>query len=206
MKQIQTLILLLIVSSCCMKESIEIARYELTADELELLPYTNEEKINFIHSNGYTFDFNVTENKVEWKEHHGFCEWNCCGNDYFSYQLKTTVLESSYPKFHVEFSLGGSTFGDYSPQVLNMRINHRHFIQFPYDSLAHFICDSVTKTVYYDSISLNNQMYYKVVMKKFDSHYVVNDSSALEPKSIYFNNLGMIQLEMSNYETYTINN
>ncbi|PIF05886.1 MAG: hypothetical protein CSA36_04325 [Draconibacterium sp.] len=189
-----------------MEDPIETARYELTNDELELLPYTKGEKINFIHSNGYAFDFNVTENKIEWKEHHNFCEWNCCGNDYFSYQVKTTILESTYPKFHIEFSLGGTRLNDYYPQTLNMEINHSYFIKFPYDTLTNFICNSATKTIYYDSIALNNQMYYEVIMKNFDSHNFISDSSVLVPMSVYFNNLGMIQLEMSNHETYTINN
>ena len=81
--------LFLIVSSCCREDSMETARYELTSDELALLPYFNGQKINFVHSNGYSFDFNVIEDKIEWKEYHDFCEWNCCGNDYFSYQVKT---------------------------------------------------------------------------------------------------------------------
>ena len=205
-KILLTLILFLIVSSCCREDSIETARYELTADELALLPYSKGQKINFVHSNGYSFDFNVIEDKIEWKEYHDFCEWNCCGNDYFSYQVKTTILESTYPKFHLEFSLGGTRFSDYYPQVLNMEINSRHFIQFPYDTLTNFICDSISQTTYYDSISLNNQMYYEVFMRKFDSHNFINDSTVLVPMSVYFNNLGLIQLEMSNYETYTINN
>ena len=102
--------------------------------------------------------------------------------------------------------IGGTRFSDYYPQVLNMEINYRHFIQFPYDTLTTFICDSITQTTYYDSISLNNQLYYEVFKRNFDSHNFINDSSVLVPMSVYFNNLGLIQLEMSNYETYTINN
>ena len=49
-------------------------------------------------------------------------------------------------------------------------------------------------------------MYYEVFMRKFDSHNFIDDSTVLVPMSVYFNNLGLIQLEMSNYETYTINN
>lgn len=200
------LILCVIISSCCREVSIETARYELKAEELALLPYQKEAKINFIHSNGYSFDFKVIEDKLEWKEYHDFCEWNCCGNNYFSYQVKTSILESTYPKFHIELSLGGTRISDYYPQVLNIEINNNHYIQFPYDTLANFICDSLTKTMYYDSISLNNKMFYKVVMRNFDSYNFINDSSVLVPMSIYFNNLGIIQLEMSNNETYTINN
>lgn len=205
-KIIQIVILSLLVSSCCTKDPIETARYELTPDELALLPYTKGEKINFIHSNGYPFDFYVAKDKIEWKTYNDFCEWHCCGYEYFSYQVKTSILESAYPKFEIIFSLGDTKFHDNYPQALNIKVNNRHFIQFPYDSLAHFICDSVTGTAYYDSVYLNNQMFYKVVKRDFDNHYFINDSSALVPMSVYFNNLGLIQLKMSNHETFTINN
>lgn len=203
---IQTIILLLLLSSCCREKSIETARYKLTSDELALLPYTKGETINFIHSNGYSFDFKVVKDSIEWRVYQDFCEWNCCGNDYFSYQVKSTILESSYPKFHIEFSLGGTRFSEYYPQILSIEINNRHFINFPYDASTNFICDSETKTIYYDSITLNKKMYYKVFKKDFDDHYYLNDSTVLVPMSVFFNKSGLIQLEMSNNETYTINN
>ena len=92
---IQTLMLFLLLSSCCREDSIEVARYELGAQELALLPYSNGQKVSFVHSNGYAFDFNVIEDRIEWEQHHAFCEWNCCGNEYYSYQMKTTILEST---------------------------------------------------------------------------------------------------------------
>ncbi len=202
---LKILMLCLLISSCCREDSVETARYGLKAEELALIPYQNGEKKNFVHSNGYSFDLNVIEDTLEWKEYHSFCEWNCCGNDYFSYQVKTSILESTYPRFHIELSLGGTKFSDYYPQVLSVEINNRHFIQFPYDTLANFICDSITKAVYYDSISLNNKMYYEVVKRDFDRHNFINDSSVLVPMSMYLNHLGIIQLKMSNYETYTRN-
>lgn len=199
------LVLCVITSACCREDSIETARYELTSNELALLPYQYGEKINFIHSNGYSFDFSVILDKLEWREYHEFCEWHCCGNDYFSYQVKTAILESTYPRFHIEFSLGGTRFSDYFPQVLNIEINNSHFMQIPYDSLANFICDTLTNVKYYDSIFLENKMYFNVIRKDFDNHNFITDSSVLVPMSIYLNNLGLIQLEMSNHETFTLN-
>lgn len=205
-KIIKALILCLLLSSCCREDSIETDRFNLETDELAILPYQNEGKINFVHSEGYAFDFNVIEDKLKWEEHHNFCEWNCCGNDYFSYQVKTSILESTYPKFHIEFSLGGNRIGEYTPQVLYVEINNSHIVQFPYDTLTNFICDTVSNTLFYDSISLNNKTFYDVFKGEFDSYRIYEDSSVLIPRSLYYNNLGMIQLEMTNNETYTINN
>ncbi len=203
-KILQLLVLLLIVSSCCLEDPVETARYELSAKEQELLPYMQGQTFDFVHSSGYTFKLNVTKNHIEWKEHHDFCEWNCCGNPYYSYQVRTAVLESDYPKFRIEFSLGDARMTEYQPSAMNVNVNHGYFLQLPYDSLANFIQDS--KTIYYDSISLNNQMFYEVIKSDFDYLYDNQDSTLLVPKSFYFNHLGMIQLKMSNNETYTINN
>ncbi len=198
--------LLIIVPSCCLKESVEVAKYELSPGEQSLLPYSKGEIIKFIHSNGYEFDIKVTKSKLEWKQHYDFCEWNCCGQDYFSYQTKTATLESSYPKFRIQISLGGRKYMDYLPQNLDIALNYDHSVQFPYDSLNNFICDSVSKTIFYDSIPLNNQMYHKVIMKNFEHYGFTNDSTMLIPQSIYYNQKGILQIKMSNNETYTINN
>lgn len=199
-------ILCLLFSSCCRHEPVETARYELTALELALLPYQYGEKISFTHSNGHSFDFTVIEDKLKWEEYHEFCEWLSCPKDYYSYQVKTSILESAYPKFHIELSLGGSRYSDHYEQALNVDFNNNFFTQFSYDSLANFICDSITETAYYDSILLDNKMFFNVVKRGFDNYNFDNDSSVLVPMYIYFNNLGVIQLEMSNNETFTLSN
>lgn len=203
-KVLMTGFFLLLLSSCCTEEPVETARFELSAHEQALLPYQVGEKIGFVHSNGFSFDFTVTDSRLEWKKYVNFCEWNCCGNDYFSYQVKTAVLESAYPNLHIELSLGGTRFSEYESNVLTIEINYRQLVQFPYDSLVVFRCDSLTKTEYYDSVLLNNRMYYDVVSKEPESHFLSPDSSAFMLKSVYFNKLGLIQLEMSTNETFTI--
>lgn len=196
----------LLLSSCCREDPIETARYELTANELALVPYQKDETINFIHSNGYTFDFTVTEDNLEWKEHHDFCEWNCCGNSYFSYQVKSIVLESDYPNFNIRIFIGDNIYADDYPPTLNISLNYDHTFGFEYDSLANFICDTVTQIKHYDSLSLNNRNFYDVYSKDFDGHGLVSDSSAILPQTLFLNDSGIIQIKMSNNETYTINN
>ncbi|MDR2009390.1 MAG: hypothetical protein LBQ22_02785 [Bacteroidales bacterium] len=204
-KLIISILVGLIISGCCRKDSVEIARYELSSDELKIIPYELGEKINFIHSNGYSFDFNVVEDKIEWKEYHDFCEYNCCGQDYFSYQVRTTIIESSYPRFNIELSLGGSRIYEYIPKSLNIEINYDYFARLPYNDSMNFICDSTTNTTFFETIILNGKSYTNVTKKLLDTQYII-DTQILMPKAIYYNELGIIQIETTNNETYTINN
>lgn len=198
----KVLIVGLILSSCCREEAIETARYALKTEELGLIPYQKGEETNFIHSNGYLFGLKVVEDRLEWNEYRDFCEWSCCGIDYFSYQVKTLILESTYPKFQIEMSLGGTSFNEYDPNVLNIKLNNRHHIQFPYDISSNLISDSVSNILFYESIVLNNKEFDNVFMRQFDFFNI--DSTVLVPKSMYFNDLGIVQIEMSNDETYTL--
>jgi hypothetical protein len=207
--KIKILALLLIAaffSSCCNKESIETARYELSEDELNLIPYEEGQKINFEHSNGYEFCFEVVENRVEWKEHHDFCEWGCCGKDYFSYQVKYVRIKSSYPKLNIEFSVGGTGYGGYLEDLIYISVNSGYFASIMYDSLANFICTEAADVTCYDSVNINGNYYYGVVEKDFESGFA-QDSTVLAIKSLLYNKQhGLIQLEMTNNETYSINN
>jgi len=200
------LIILLLNSSCCRQDPIETARYELSDSELALIPYAYGEQIDFVHSNGYTFQFSVTEYKLEWEEFYEFCEWNCCGQNYFSYQVKITKLESAYPNLIIELSLGGTRFSDYSPMLLNFNINNRHFITMQYDSLSNFKCDGLNRAICHDSILIHDKLYTGVIEKYFDSHYFIQDSTILMPESILYNHLGLLQIKMSNDETFSLNN
>ena len=116
------LLLLLIFSiplltSCCNEDNVEVARYELTQYELELIPYTLGQKVVFEHSNGYEFNAYVEEIATEWQQYFDFCEWNCCGQDYFSYQTKRVFLVSSYPNLRMRFRLNESIYSDYTPRI-----------------------------------------------------------------------------------------
>lgn len=193
------------LTSCCTEESVETARYQLSGNELELIPYENGQKIGFVHSNGYEFDFTVTEDKLEWQVYQEFCEWNCCGLDYYSYEVRTTKLASAYPDLTIEMSIGSYSYG-YYPSFFNLNINNRHFLSIQYDSLANFICNSSSGVICFDTVSIQNEIYTDVIEKKFDIHYFIEDSTILVPESILYNSLGLLQIKMSNAETFSINN
>ena len=198
-------LLLALFVSCCREDPVEIARIELSQDELELIPYNYSQQVNFIHSNGYEFAFSVTTDTIVWDSYSAFCEWDCCGQEYVSYQVKTTTLESAYPNLVVTISIMGYDYGNYL-KFLGLDINHRHFVSMPYDSLANFVCEPRYEAVFLDSVIIRDKPYKEVIEKKFDNHYFIDDSTVLIPESILYNDLGLLQIKMSNEETFSINN
>lgn len=196
-------LLALVIVSCC-DDPIEIARFELQTGEKELIPYKLNDKVSFIHSNGHEFDFLVKVDDLKWLEHHDFCEWGCCGKEYFSYQVKTVKLESSYPSINISLSLGGDIWNEYYPKVLTIQFN-RNSLGLSYDKDFKFVCDTITKIEHYDSLLIGNVMYYDVAGKNFDGNYFA-DSTVLAPQYLLYNSSGILQIKMTNEETFTIKN
>lgn len=194
---------LLVFSSCCFKKPNETARYALSESELKLIPYEMNDIIQFEHSEGYEFEFEVVEDIIEWKKYSDFCEWNCCGQDYFSYQSRKTTLISFYPNFEIHLLLGENHF-DYTPNTLTIDINSRHYFIMEYDSLAEIqVRDNM---ILHDSLILNNIVFKNVIEKPIQYRTYTNDSIELMPQSILFNECGLLQIKMNNDETYTISN
>lgn len=201
------LIVSLALSSCCNEDPVETARYELKDQELVMIPYQQGESIPFKHSNGLEFNFYVAESKVEWMEYHEFCEWFCCPSYYFSYQTKTAQLESEYPRLSIRLSVGGTQYGDYSPMQLAVNLNYSHLAAIQYDSTYQFVADTIYRAIIHESILVNNAVFEDVIEKYFDYYGSVPDSTILMPKSILYNKqVGLIQIKMTNDESYTINN
>jgi len=198
-----TILFTLFLSSCCNEDDVEVARYELTQYELELIHYTLGQKVVFMHSNGYEFNAYVEEIATEWQQYFDFCEWKCCGQDYFSYQTKRVFLVSSYPNLRMRFRLNESIYSDYTPMNLHFDINHRHFLSIPYDSLGNFQV-SYSDAIIHDSVVLNGQVFRCVVEKNFDFSMFVNDPEVNAPESIFYSKEGLLQIKMSNDETFTI--
>lgn len=197
-------ILSIIMVSCC-DDPVEIARFELKTGEKELIPYVLNDKITFVHSNGYEFDFSVKTADLKWLEHHDFCEWGCCGKEYFSYQVKTVELESSYPLINISLNLGCDYWNEYYPKVMSVALN-RNSLSLIYDNDFKFVCDTITKAERYDSLLIGNILYYNVIEKKFSGNYFA-DSTVLAPQFLFYNSSsGILQIKMTNEETFTIKN
>jgi hypothetical protein len=193
------------ITGCCKNDSVELARYGLSDAEMSLIPYKTGEKITFGHSEGYEFQFEVTENIVEWEKETEFCEWFCCAPDYYSFQMRTTVIESSYPDFSITYEMTGHDW-DHGPGWLDFKINHRHFLTLQYDSSAQFIMEDST-AIWRDTATINNHLFRGVIEKKFENHMYTNDSSKILPESIMYNKkYGLLQIKMTNNEKFSIKN
>jgi hypothetical protein len=207
-KLIFLFIISLLFSACCRLKSIEVAKYRLTQSELNLLPYTKGEKISFVHSNGYEFDFTVSEESTIFRE--DYLTENDCPRFCNSIQERSVTLNSSYPvlSFHFyicsKLPVDSLSTGYNSSSTNSMKINfNSHYdLTVKYDSLANFICND-SLTTCYDSILINGNLYNSVIEKQFRN---LDDSTLLYPKSILFNKRGLLQLKMSNNETYSIKN
>lgn len=194
----------LLLNSCCTNEPVEVARFELDAKEKALIPYEYGQNKHFIHSNGYEFDFKVAMEKTEWLEHHDFCEWSCCNKDYYSYQLKYVKLESDYPLINITLTVGGNLWGDYYPEALFVDFN-RNSLMLQYDLNDSLSFAQFGGIQFFDSLTLGNKMHYQVYAKDFDSNYFA-DTSVLNAKTLYYNSTGILQIKMTNDETFTIKN
>ena len=207
MKNVNLIVFILLVflaTSCC-DDPVEVARYELNQNELDLVPYSFLDEIPFIHSNNYEFSFFVTLRNIKWQEQHPFCEWSCCGHEYFSYQLNTTKLTSIYPKFEITIQLTANYDDKYNDNISNriyIKLNDTYEAILNYDENANLLTDS--PTVFHDTVSLSDNEFYDVYEIKLSS-YPATDTTIIQPESIFYNTEhGILQIKTSNNETYTI--
>ena len=188
----------LLLGACCRGESEDIAALPLSEDVQQLCPYELGQRIPFVHSGGYAFEMLVVDASFSWQKEYNFCEWHCCDNDYYSYQNKTAVLQSETPALTLSLELEPE-FYDSSLFGFSIRLNR--FSHYLYcDSMATFLPDQSVSIL--DSITLLGHLYYDVL--EIPLHSFFNDEdSALHFSSVLFNDYGLLQIKMSNGETYT---
>ena len=192
--------------SCCRQPDIETDRFEFTHEDSAMIPYHLGDTIPFIDPGGDMFNFTVVEDRVQWKEFRNTCEFNCCGQEYFSYQWRNTILTSENPKFNIEIS----TFSNNPPFLigqLGFLINDESFSNILYDTTNIIICDPANAWMNcYDSIQINNAVYYQVIETYFINPNNPIDSLPIRPLSFLFNKSeGLLRLNMTNNENYSIN-
>ena len=192
---------LFILWSCC-DPPVETARYELTPYEKQLIPYYKNQKIDFIHSNGYTLKFNITDERTEWLEHHPFCEWNCCGKEFYSFQVRSVTMKSEYPHININLDIGSKR--DYNPEnnIFILTINNRIYTEIDYDTKGNFINIDDDNLKKYNSLLIGNVIYHDVYEKFFSN----SNTGSLEYSSFLYNSEGLLQIKMNDNETYTIKN
>lgn len=76
-----------------------------------------------------------------------------------------------------------------------------------YDVDANFITDTISKIIKHESLLVGNSEYCDVYEKSFAYDYIDADTTLLHPVLMYYTKgQGLLQLKMSNNETYTIKN
>ncbi len=193
-----------LLGSCCNEEPEEKEKHGLSGEELKMIPYGLNGQIPFKHSGGHEFEFMVTQNTLKWEKIYDECEWTCCGQDYISYQVKTTVLECPYPNLRLEWNMQALPYMSatgYYQKAIEFNINQRHYLAIGYKAPGQFISDSTS--YFHDSLQLNGHIYENVIEKTFGFHTFLDDTSVQKFESIFYNqNKGLLQVNMSNDEKY----
>ncbi len=170
-----------IFSSCC-KDATESARYTLSDNEKEFIPYAVNQTIKFVHSNGFEFDVKVSDVYTKFEK----TEVEHCGESYISYERKTAKLDSDIPELDISISIIPKAFDPYMDIQINRTNLHKNLIhKADYDTLR------IDNHVYLDVYEFKNQM--------------ENEDHIIYPNSILYNQqYGIIKIIMTNYEEFTI--
>jgi hypothetical protein len=207
--------LMIVVSFYACDKSIETSRVYLTDFEKGFMPYYLGQKVGFVHSNGYNFDFTVNDVKTsfdrQYDEPKPFFDFS--GN-YIAYQTKSLKMSSTYPKMTLEVNLGtlnsnssihDSIAGTFnyiytdSIKTLSVYLNN-HTIYLDYLKNGNFIINPVNE-VYYDSMNINGKKYFNVIESQF-SYQIDTLGGSL--KSVVCNSKGLLQIKLRNNETFSI--
>lgn len=194
------LIILSAFPTCCRDEAVETKKISLSESEIKLIPYSINQSINFKHSNGFIFNFIVTQDTYNWNSDN-YCD-ECCGGEYTSYQERLVSLESEYPEFNISLSLNSLSYFENEEKIMDININ-RYNSKLKYNDNSKLICENI---ICHNEIVINDKTYYNVIESELKNNYDTNSSINLFPQIIlYNNNFGIIQIKMSNNETYSIN-
>jgi len=180
-KCITVLLLIVLLSSCC-KEGVEINRYLLTEIEKECIPYQNNETIGYIYSNGYQFDVTISNRHARMER----TEVHHCGESYSTYESLKVELFSNTPELYIDLEMVPN---DYNP-LMTVSINSCNFYL------------NISSAPDFDTLTINEKLYNNIYLgESFNA-----DSLTILPKKILYNKeYGIIQIEMTNEEKFTIN-
>jgi hypothetical protein len=205
--------ILISFSSC--DKSIETDRIYLSNTEKEFAPYNKGQKVSFVHSNGYNFNFDVTEVDYTFLRDYETPNIIHFDGNYISYQIKSVTMVATYPKLTLKIKIGfltsklltqTSTMQEdfkeiYTDSIKTMNIdlnNNDTWIRYDRNGTFDYKYDNKT---YYDSININGKKYLNVIESEFLYH---SDSIDSTPKSILYNSTGLLQIKLCNDETFSI--
>lgn len=213
-KLISFTIILFSCIACCTLAPLETGNFELKKTDADLIPYKSGEKVHFVDSKGTEFDFIVSEDITKWEKQPMRMDMFECPYKYFSFQARYVSLVSLQPnlKFRFNVQTDSTIFSflsnlDTIPKEqsnavhgINITFNDVYYFGINYDKQLNIICGD-TLTACFDSIRINGNLYTSVFEKEITTR---PDNSRIEPKSMLFNKAGLLQIKMTNNETYSI--
>jgi len=178
-------IIILLFSSCCNKQQVEIDRMLLSESDKAWIPYQKGETYLFEYSNGTELNFHVDQREIN----QAIMGGEDCGEGYITYEKMNVLISSQTPSMFFTLSIDASV-----PEPLlgiSFNSNQTYFIlnrDLPPD---------------YTSIDINGHTYQNVYMlEKYE-----NSSNIIEPEIIFYNKTeGIIQIKLTDNETITLKN
>lgn len=194
------LILPVVLASC----TEEIRRCDLTKAQKQLIPYEKGLVISFIDSVGLTVDLTVTESQVSWtpKERYGgFIDV------YVTKEVKLVILKSESNDLEVRLTIcnsGGSECSNYSS--LSIDINKGW--EFSLKSNTKGGIQPDRSVSFYESIKINDKVYYDVVEQKCDYNFFDNAGGQYQiPMQLFYNKTyGILQFKKEGENILTLKN
>ncbi|MFW5892411.1 MAG: hypothetical protein ACOCUQ_03305 [Bacteroidota bacterium] len=160
---------------------MEADRFYLSDEEKRMIPYSEAQQIPFEHSNGYRFELNTVSDLLEMRK----TEVSHCGENYDSFQVKEVKMESDIPEFYISTAITPYDFYPY----LTMEINSTYFEFFIHDQPNH------------DTLTINGFVFEDIYI----AENLFMDTNLIQPQKVYYNKTdGLLQISMTNEETYSI--
>lgn len=193
-KIIQTFLslgIILLLSACC-KERKLLYSFTFSAEQKACIPYQAQQKMRFLRKNS-TDITTITAGEITDKLEEEPCGPECC--DYFLIEDYRLFLDADYPAFNFQLSLRNNI--DSTKFGIGIYLNHYDFfINNPEKACG----DSVANRICFDSLKLNDKMYYQVIESKTSAQ-----DSLVRPFKIWYNQTyGILQFQFTDSTTYTL--
>lgn len=182
--------------SCTEYEYIEREKLQLEVAKQQLIPYQKGQKINFVHSKGYAFDFTVAVDTIIWRNNKNMYD-RTVKSYYDSFQVRTVKLISDYP----DFSIWLSVTAEPNRNWLQVEMNDLNALIPVYENYK-LIPDTVYgQSKLHETILINGKTYNNVIETQLRS-----GKSGEPNRSLLINEQGIIQIKFSDNEIFSINN
>lgn len=182
MNKLIIILIFFLLTSCC-KEGMQVNSYILTESEKEGIPYLLNQHSKFLHSNGFEFDLEVTGKLIETMK----TENEHCGDDWSEYETLKINLTSTIPELSILLEAAPAEIDKNLKISINNKTLFRLDLSAPPDI---------------DTLLISGKQFINV----YHTNSFLQDTTVILPKQIrYSKAVGIIQIIMTNNETYTIN-